>query len=229
METKELTKLPTLTDLINQDEQYYKDNAFMVLLNQEPPAKWLQAHPIATTKNAKGDKVPVMFLPIERVEYLLTRIFTKWSVEIRSTSVMANSVAVTIRLTVRNPVTGEQEWNDGVGAAPIQTDQGKGAMDWNFAKSTGVQIALPAAESYAIKDAAEKFGKIFGKDLNRKDGMIYDNLYQQKSTVTFEDLQFLFDLKKPVLTPDEITSAERIINNKEINSYSKLHKILSEK
>jgi len=28
---------------------------------------------------------------------------------------------------------------------------------------------LPAAESFAIKDAAEKIGRLFGKDLNRKD------------------------------------------------------------
>jgi hypothetical protein len=36
--------------------------------------------------------------------------------------------------------------------------------------------AAPAAESYAVKDAAEKIGKIFGKDLNRKDEIIYDSL-----------------------------------------------------
>jgi hypothetical protein len=30
-------------------------------------------------------------------------------------------------------------------------------------------MAAPAAESYALKDAAEKLGRIFGKDINRKD------------------------------------------------------------
>ena len=37
-------------------------------------------------------------------------------------------------------------------------------------------MAAPAAESYAIKDAVEKLGKLFGKDLNRKDSMGYDML-----------------------------------------------------
>ena len=37
-------------------------------------------------------------------------------------------------------------------------------------------MAAPSAESFAIKDAAEKLGKIFGKDLNRKDAMAYDSL-----------------------------------------------------
>jgi hypothetical protein len=32
-------------------------------------------------------------------------------------------------------------------------------------------MALPIAESYAIKDASEKIGKLFGRDLNRKDTM----------------------------------------------------------
>ena len=39
-----------------------------------------------------------------------------------------------------------------------------------------VMKAAPAAESYAIKDAAEKIGKLFGKDLNRADKIMYDSL-----------------------------------------------------
>jgi hypothetical protein len=36
--------------------------------------------------------------------------------------------------------------------------------------------SVPAAESYAVKDAAEKIGRIFGKDLNRKDLLTYDSI-----------------------------------------------------
>jgi len=36
--------------------------------------------------------------------------------------------------------------------------------------------ALPAAESYAIKDAAEKLGQIFGSNLNRKDTVQTDTI-----------------------------------------------------
>ena len=37
-------------------------------------------------------------------------------------------------------------------------------------------IAAPAAESYAFKDAAEKIGKLFGKDINRATHIDYTNL-----------------------------------------------------
>ena len=143
----------------------------MVLLNQAPPDAWLQEHPIV-----KGYR----YLPISRVEYLLSRIFTKWWVEIVDTKLIANSVVVHVRLFVRNPVTLEVEHQDGIGATPIQTDKGAGASDWNAVKSDGVMKAAPAAESYAIKDAAEKFGKLFGKDLGRKDLIAYDSLLQKE-------------------------------------------------
>jgi hypothetical protein len=48
-------------------------------------------------------------------------------------------------------------------------------------------------------------------------------------TVTLDDLQFLVDAKKSLLTEDEIKNAQRIIENKETASYSKLLKILQAK
>lgn len=44
--------------------------------------------------------------------------------------------------------------------------------------------ALPTAESYAIKDAAEKLGKLFGKDLNRKDELAFEAKYATQSQWT---------------------------------------------
>lgn len=161
--------LPTLKQLTEDNELTYRENALMVLLNQNPPKEWIKIHPMT-----KGD-----YLPIERVEYLLSRIFTKWWVEIKNVQCIANSVVVTVRLFVIDPITGSELWQDGVGASPIQTDKDKGAMDWNYAKSDGVLKSAPSAESYAIKDAAEKFGKLFGKDLNRKENIVYDNLIKK--------------------------------------------------
>lgn len=208
-------KVPSLSELMQESEEQIKDNALMVLLNQEPPKEWLKEHPMIA-----GHK----YLPINRVEYLLSRIFTKWWVEVRSTSTVANAVAVTVRLYVINPVTRLTEWQEGVGAAPIQTDKGKGAMEWNFAKSDGVTKALPTAESYAIKDAAEKFGKLFGKDLGRKDVIVYDSLLHQSVDET--DLKELLELKQDKLRPEEVQDAWRIINGMEKNSYQKLFKKL---
>lgn len=225
-ETKELTKmngqakpevvkLPSLADLMTEDEQSIKENALMVLLNQEPPKQWLLTHPMS-----KG-----LYLPIARVEYLLSRIFTKWWVEIRDTKVMANSTVVTVRLYVKSPIDGEVMWNDGVGASPIQTDKDAGASDWNKVKSDGVMKSIPAAESYAVKDAAEKYGKLFGKDLNRKDDIQYSDLLKP-TIISLADLRELFELKKDVLSDSEIKDAERILNDNETKSFNKLHKHL---
>jgi hypothetical protein len=229
--SKEVTvnkpQLPTLAELIQDTELSIKQNQLTVLLNQQPHETWLKPHPTATTKDLQGKIVPAKYLPIDKVEYLLTKIFPKWWVEVIDTSIMANSCCVTVRLFVQDPLTNEIRHNDGVGAKSIQTDKGKGAMDWNFAKDAGVMMALPSAKTYAIKDAAEGFGKIFGRDLNRIGLVSYDNLL--KSTISVDDVVELYELKKDSLTSEEITNAKRIINNKEVANYSKLMNILKSK
>lgn len=208
-------KLPTLDELVSESDLTIKENKLMVLLNQQPPKPWIKTHPMT-----KGD-----YLPIERVEYLLSRIFGKWSIEVKSTVCIANSVVVTVRLYVKNPITGDLEWNDGIGAMAIQTDKDKGAMDWNFAKADGVMKAAPAAESYAIKDAAEKFGKLFGKDLNRKEEISFDGLLKNQP-ISLETLTELWELKKDKVPVDQFADCDRIITEKETKSYNKLFKKL---
>lgn len=217
-----LVKIPTLAELVADTDEKYNETALTVILNSTPPEKWLKEHPLAKIKNSQGQSVPLPYLPIDKVEYLLTKIYGRWWVEVLDTKTIANSVAVTVRLFVKNPLTGEAEWNDGVGATPIQTDAGAGAMDWNKAKSSGVQIALPSAETYAIKDAAEKFGKLFGKDLGRRDTMDYSSLLKPKFATDFDELKELFELKKHALSDKEKEDGERILEYKENSSYSKL-------
>ena len=165
--------IPTMSDLVTETNESVKLNNLQVLLNQEPSSSWLEKHPMITNYH---------YLPIQRVEWLLTRIFKKWWVDILNTTLIANSAVVTIRLSVINPLDGKVWHQDGVGAAPIQTDKGKGATDFNHVKSDGVMKAIPSAESYAIKDAAEKFGKLFGKDVGRKTSMNYDSMIKPELT-----------------------------------------------
>ena len=165
--TTAIKKIPTYDELVSMDETKGKQNDLQVRLNQEPPAKWVKTNDLANKSK---------YLPIDKVEYLLTALFVKWWVEVKDFKVVANSCAVHVRLYYVDPITGETLFQDGVGAAPMQTDKGAGAVDFNHIKNAAVQMALPAAETYAIKDAAEKIGRIFGKDLNRKDLMAYDSL-----------------------------------------------------
>lgn len=165
--TNGVAKLPTLNDLITESENSIALNNLQVLLNQNPPTEWLQKHPMISG---------YYYLPIERVEYILTRIFKKWWVEILDSKIIANSAVVTVRLFVINPLDGSTWHNDGIGCSPIQTDKGAGATNFDQVKSDGVMKAVPSAETYAIKDAADKFGKLFGKDTGRKNNIDYNGL-----------------------------------------------------
>lgn len=162
------TKLPSIADIYNNDTMpvIVKDSVFQVLVNQEPKPEWVLKHPITHDQ----------YIPIERIEWLLTNIFLNWRVEIKDSKLMANSVVVTVRLHYYNHASKEWTFQDGIGAAPLQTDKGAGAIEFDKIKNSAVQMAAPMAETFAVKDAAEKIGKLFGKDLNRKQFIIFDSL-----------------------------------------------------
>lgn len=186
----ERTKLPELKELLDGDLELKEgQNKLNILLNAEPPAIWIKEHPL----NKK-----IHYLPIERVEWLLTRLFFMWYVEIKATQLLANSIVVTVRLFYLDRLSDNYLWQDGIGAAPLQTDSGAGAIEFDKIKNDAVMKAAPSAESYAIKDAAEKIGKIFGKDLNRHDKIMYDTLAS-----SFEGAK-----KEPEITKEEMFAEE---------------------
>lgn len=178
--TKEVRKVPTLTELYANKEAMAKQNELNIILNAEPKPEWVKIHPMTKQR----------YLPIERIEYLLTVIFGSWNVEVREIKLIANSIVATVRLYVKNPLTGETEYQDGVGAMPIQIKKDSGgAIDFANMNSNAIQLGAPAAESYAIKDAAEKFGKIFGKDINRKNSVDYiDRIYSMTASMNEPNL-----------------------------------------
>lgn len=147
---------------------FIANDDFLMVVNQEPPQHFVKDHPLA-----KG----VKYIPIDKVELMLTKIFQQWYVEILRESVMLNAISVTVRLHYKHPVTDEWHYQDGVGAVGIQTDAGKSASDLAAIKQNAVMLALPAAKSFAMKDAAEHIGKVFGRDLNRKDTMAFTPSY----------------------------------------------------
>jgi len=155
-----MSSLPTLQELNVSPEKAFKNDQLNTLLNQKPPQSWIKDHPFA--KNVK-------YISIERIELLLTKIFQQWKLEVLNYSQLFNSVAVHVRLHYLNPTDGNWYFQDGLGAVGIQTDAGKAASDLTAIKQDAVMKALPAAESYALKDAAEKLGELFGKNLNRKE------------------------------------------------------------
>lgn len=177
---------------------------FKSYLNNDPPAQWVKKHPIASSVN---------YLPIDKVEVLLDAIFQDWQVEVKSVSQLAQSICAIVRLHYRHPVNGEWLFHDGVGATPLKTDKGFSAADLSHIKSDAVSTGAPAAVSFAIKDAAEHIGNIFGRNLNRKDtinlGGIYEHTTIDEQTVdaidkiqnakTMIELKEIWGAIKPVL------------------------------
>ena len=156
--------LPTYADLMIDPALAYKQDQFNYLMNQEPPAKWVVLHPYIKNYH---------YLPIDKVEHLLKRIFKDYKIEITGQGTAFNGVWVTVRVHFKNPITGEWSFHDGIGGQQLQTKQGTSPADLININNGALSMAFPIAKTIAIKDACDHFGKLFGSDLNRKDTMAY--------------------------------------------------------
>jgi hypothetical protein len=189
--------LPKLDDLYTDKQEIANINELNKILNSDPLPGWIKLNPFA-------DNAP--YIPIERIEWLLIRIYVKYRVEIKEVKLIANSISVTVRLHVLDPITGEWDWNDGTGAAPLQTAKGAGAIEFDKIKGSAVQMGAPSAESFAVKDAAEKFGKIFGKDIGRKENLDYSQMQEAKgialNPTTKEIVEIPEELKEAISLAD---------------------------
>ena len=160
MENKiQKTKQP-LSELVFDKERFRDVGYFQETINCEPPQSWVKSHP--AIKNYR-------YIPIDIVEYLLRSIFQSWEWSVVDYKVIANAITVHGRLRVQHPVTGEWLSYDGLGAVDVQLKSGSNPTDFTSIVHGAIQKNLPAAESYALKDAAEKLGKLFGGSLNRAD------------------------------------------------------------
>jgi hypothetical protein len=155
------SNLPTIQELFSEQiEVAGKSEGLNAILNAEPPAKWVKTHPFI--KNHQ-------YLPIDKVEYLLRKIFKSYKIEVMREGTAFNGVYVVVRVHYLNPATGAMEWHDGIGACELQTKAGAGPADLSNINKGAVSMAFPIAKTLAVKDACDHFGKLFGADLNRKD------------------------------------------------------------
>lgn len=158
----EKQNLPTLAELTTDLELSYKNDAFNLLLNQQPPVNWVKKHPFISNYN---------YLPIDKIEHLLRKIFKQYRIEVLKTGQLFNSIEVHVRVHYLHPITNEWNYHDGVGACELQTkkDTGNLNLDLSNINKGAVMMALPIAKTTAIKDAVDMFGSLFGANLNRRD------------------------------------------------------------
>jgi len=193
--------LPSINDIVNDLEVYGKMDSLNVLLNQEPPKQWISEHPFIKKEvvlpSGQKQKVPYQYLPIDKVEYLLRKIFKAYKIEITSNQVSFNGVVVTVRVHYKDIVTGEWMYHDGIGASQLQTARGTSPADLNNINNGAVSMAYPHAKTLAIKDACDMFGKLFGADINRRDTV---GVQQDKTLLSVGDKK---DLIMSLLTEYE--------------------------
>jgi hypothetical protein len=155
-------KLISLQQLVKDPEAAYKADQLKSYLNQKPPTAWVKEN-----KYANNSK----YLPIDKVELMMDVIFQTWKVEVKEVAQLFNGVRVTVRVHYKNPIDNEWYYHDGVGAKELQTKADTGSLKADFSNinKSAIEMALPIAKTNAEKDACHHIGKLFGRDLNRKD------------------------------------------------------------
>lgn len=187
------SELPKLKDLINGLQEYEKQDELNYLLHQKVPDKWIKHHPYikkeVVNNEGKKIKVPYPYLPIDKVEYLLKKIFKRIRIEVLREGQSFNGVYVVVRVHYLNPVYNEWDFHDGIGAIQLQTKSGSSPADLQNINNGALSMAFPLSKTLAVKDACDHLGDIFGSNLNRNDTLSYS-----------------MDEKKPPIDPE----AERI-------------------
>lgn len=208
-------ELPVISDLydVQNIENAFKTDQFNLLMNQQPEPKW-----VLENKYAGNSK----YIPIGILETLLQRIFKEFKVEVMREGTMFNSVYVTIRLHYLHPISNDWSYHDGVGSAQIQTKAGASPADLSSINNNAVMMALPMAKSYAIKDACDHFGKLFGRDLNRKETMIFGVDKNLNKDEQLQEIIRLFEDFPNKIPSNEFNNVQRVIDKKEVLSYRKI-------
>lgn len=203
-------ELPTLAELTKDVDLAWKNDSLNLLLSQSPPEKWIKTHPYIS-----GYK----YLPIDKVEYLLRKIFKQYKIEVLKTGMLLNAVEVTVRVHYVDPVTGEWMFHDGTGAQELQTqkDTGNLKMDMSNVNRGAVTMALPIAKSVAVKDACDHFGDLFGSNINRKDTLVFTVDKSLDTESIFNELKRLFEEKKDLIKSTDYKDIENAVNS-EFNS-----------
>jgi len=206
-------ELPTLQELVKDVAIYQEQDKLNFLLNQEPPKTWIKEHPFV-----KGHK----YLPIDKIEYLMRKIFKEYRIEVLREGTSFNGVYVTVRLHYKNLASNDWSYHDGIGAIHLQVKKGSSPSDLANINNGALSMAFPLAKTLAIKDAADMFGKIFGSDLNRRDTLpasMDKPILTQKEKEA--EIQNILDNNNKISVEDRM-SIERILEEKEVLAYDKI-------
>lgn len=191
-------KIPTLAELHKDNPDAFANDQLKTLLNMPVNQAWLKKHPLTSHP----------YLPVDKVDYLLDRIYGRWELVVKSIFQIEQSVCAIITLKLWNPNRGDWDYQDGGGAMPIQVDSGSKPSDMSAIKSNAIQLAIGAAISYAKKDAADNLGTIFGRNVTRKDSLVFDPTFKEDPYIPEENV----DNAPPPPAPLSASLAAKVVN-----------------
>ena len=219
MKTETNNKLVTIAELFSEQlETAKKSEGLNQLLNQEPKKEWIKQHPFVKTH---------FYLPIDKIEYMLRRIFKHTRIEITGQGTAFNGVWVTVRVHYMNPATNTMEFHDGIGATQLQTAKGTSPADLININNGAISMAFPIAKTEAIKDACHHFGKLFGADINRAGALAFtydDSLNNDDKLVKIIEL---LEQKAELLDSTSYNNIKEVIDGKVTRDYNKVLTLLN--
>lgn len=199
MKEKEKKYIPTKDELFSDlaDMTEIEDEMTM-LLCLNPKKEWLKEH---------ADFPGHFYLPIDKVEILLNRLFKEVSVEVLREGLQPSlGVFISIRLHYFDSRFGKMRFQDGTAGIPCN-------------KKNELKSAFQIAKSEAIKDAAHHIGKVFGRDLNRSS---IDMQIGQPEPNKWVRLRRLFENVENEIGGSLLLDIQRVLDNREEPSYTKL-------
>jgi len=137
-------------------------NRIKKILNEDPPVK--------SVKHTTAGADRFSYIPISWYEATLDRIFEPWGWSYYNATyeVISNEITCRLELEVEFP-NGRKKRTIGFAAVPIQFDSGANITQWEKKKAKALVKNLPSVKSVALKNACKPLGKIFGRDISRKE------------------------------------------------------------
>lgn len=201
---------------------------FQKLINSSPNALGLK---VETNKLANNS----LYIPIGELERGLDQIYSGlWNLYVDDVRIVVNEILYTVTLEVFHPIAKTWLRRVGTGAVQIRMRKDSDITDINSKIKNALQADAPHALSEAVKNAAKKFGLVFGRGLNRDDDyskykgfdefvnesdlVLRDILVELDNCKTKADVKAAFERLKPELKANLIIKQKFIDRGKELVS-----------
>ena len=149
---------------------------FQRILNKQPSKKNIKKNKLANDSD---------YIPISILEKQLDEVYGGlWKYRVTQIFQLLNSIVVVLELEVYHP-SGVWIMRGCIGAVPIQLKKDENDITPNTINKMAVQMNAPSAKSFALSNAIQSLGEVFGRNINRKEQDL-DYIYMTEQMTDFE-------------------------------------------